>query len=123
MLDGTVKVGDFGISKVLDTFDGSKITNDGGTDYYLAPEAFLKQQVVIESDIFALGCIMHEMASGKKTFKSQITEKNQRNKVKQRVLNYLPKRLPKNYSRELRCTILDMVNKNLSTRPSAGRLL
>ena len=65
--DGRIKIGDFGGGKILADFDdGSEARrgNETGTRPYLPPEAFKKEYISFESDIWAVGCILHELASG-----------------------------------------------------------
>ena len=62
--DGQVKIGDFGISRVLATSDGNTIKGDGGTLYYMPPEFFNKEVARFAGDIWAVGCIFHEIITG-----------------------------------------------------------
>ena len=82
--DGAVKMGDFSISKVnLNT----SVTIDVETEIYRPPE----QQ---DCDIWALGLIMHEIVTRKKTFRSEDITQNTITDVKDRISNYFPVRLP-----------------------------
>lgn len=57
---GRVRLGDFGIAKVLDStkdFANTLI----GTPYFMSPELFKNKPYSYESDIWALGCILYEM--------------------------------------------------------------
>ncbi|MGI5163397.1 protein kinase domain-containing protein [Spirillospora sp. CA-253888] len=65
--DGTVKLLDFGITAVLDG-DGTRITEAGllvGTMPYMAPEQIKGAQVSPRTDLYALGCVLHELLSGR----------------------------------------------------------
>jgi eukaryotic-like serine/threonine-protein kinase len=74
--DGQVKILDFGLAKRqrLDNSVRSNIdteTQPGmvvGTIGYMAPEQVSGAQADARSDIFALGCILYEMLSGKRAF-------------------------------------------------------
>jgi len=69
MADGnTVKVGDFGISKVLDAASGSSQVTaaeaDGGrvgTKRYMAPEILNRKDYSNKADIWSLGCVLFEL--------------------------------------------------------------
>ena len=65
--DGVVKVMDFGIAHV----DYSTLTQDGavlGTPSYMSPEQISGDKVDGQSDIFSLGVIVYEMATGQRPF-------------------------------------------------------
>ncbi|GLG93935.1 Serine/threonine-protein kinase PLK4, partial [Gryllus bimaculatus] len=64
--DGTVKVGDFGISKMMSTRGQANTVL--GTPYYISPEMCEGKQYDQKSDIWALGCILYEMICLQKTF-------------------------------------------------------
>ena len=114
---GQVKVGDFGICKVL---DGSSVKgNQAGTSIYMPPEAFERNDVSFESDIWAIGCIMHEIASGKYTFGNSNAKSEAKEVIKNRVCSKWPRRLSQNHSRPLRYVIYRMLLKDKSSRLSA----
>jgi len=64
---GQVKIGDFGIAQILDTADGQTKKGDGGTKFYIPPEYF-SGKASCAGDIWAVGCILHEIICGKRTF-------------------------------------------------------
>lgn len=69
--DGCVKVLDFGLAVGMDLIDFSKITNTGqviGTPSYMAPEQILAGLSGPASDLYALGCTLHEMLCGEPVF-------------------------------------------------------
>ena len=81
---GLVKILDFGLARRLRPedagFDPSKpilagdapvvatYTARGGTIRYMAPEQFVTGQSSVQSDVWALGVILHELASGRHPF-------------------------------------------------------
>jgi eukaryotic-like serine/threonine-protein kinase len=70
MNDGTIKLLDFGISKASYT---PKLTQQGfvvGTTEYMAPEQF-RNEVSLKSDVWALGVLLYEMATGYPPFEDQ----------------------------------------------------
>jgi NIMA (never in mitosis gene a)-related kinase len=65
--NGTLKLGDFGISKVLqNTMD--KAATMVGTPYYMSPEMYENKPYTHKSDIWALGCILYELCTLKRAF-------------------------------------------------------
>ena len=70
--DGAVKVLDFGLAKAIDSeqasVDGSR---DGillGTAAYMSPEQARGKEVDKRTDIWAFGCVLYEMLTGRATF-------------------------------------------------------
>lgn len=81
--DGVVKILDFGLAKVsqpeptadlLEASTEASPTSPGtvlGTPGYLAPEQARGQGVDHRADIFALGCVLYEMLSGRRAFRGE----------------------------------------------------
>lgn len=68
--DGTVKVLDFGIAAILRT-DVTKLTATGspiGTYQYMAPEQVRGGRITPQTDLYALGCVLHELLCGRLLF-------------------------------------------------------
>ena len=60
-----MKLGDFGVSRVLSA-TAELAKTFVGTPYYLAPEIWKERKYSKESDIWALGVILYEMICFKK---------------------------------------------------------
>jgi serine/threonine protein kinase len=63
--DGQVKVTDFGIAKAL---SGTRLSATGswiGTLPYMAPEHWLGEPAAFGNDIWAVGCVLYELLSGR----------------------------------------------------------
>ena len=65
--NGTIKIGDFGIAKILEgTCDAANTIV--GTPYYLSPEVCENKPYNYKSDIWALGCVLYELCALKVHF-------------------------------------------------------
>ncbi|XP_053663581.1 serine/threonine-protein kinase Nek8 [Anopheles marshallii] len=113
---GTVKVGDFGISKIMNTNVHAQTVL--GTPYYFSPEMCEGKEYNEKSDVWALGCILGEMCCLKKAF----TATNLSELVgKIMKAEYVP--LPSNYSESLGHVLGLMFKIDPIARPSASELL
>ena len=64
-----VKLGDFGIARVLDhTFEQAKTVV--GTPYYMSPEVCQNKAYDTNSDVWALGCVLYELCTLSHAFES-----------------------------------------------------
>ncbi|GAA1962232.1 serine/threonine-protein kinase [Kitasatospora viridis] len=71
LTDGRVKVCDFGIAGFIRA--DSELTRDGanpGTPAYMAPEQCLGQRVDGRADLYALGCVLYTLLTGRPPFAS-----------------------------------------------------
>ena len=67
LADGTVKVADFGIARGI--AKGNTLRKEAlGSVHYISPEQAKGQHVDARSDIYSLGIVMYEMATGKRPF-------------------------------------------------------
>ena len=67
-----VKVTDFGIARVIDSVDNLTATGSLlGTPSYMSPEQARGTALDGRSDLFAVGCIIYEMAVGQKAFRGE----------------------------------------------------
>ncbi|WP_423832756.1 protein kinase domain-containing protein [Streptomyces manipurensis] len=72
LTDGTVKICDFGIARLAhDIGFTAKLTGGGmamGTPHYMSPEQIAGGEVDHRSDLYSLGCVLYEIATGAPPF-------------------------------------------------------
>ena len=112
-----VKLGDFGIAKIMDgTTEYAKTCI--GTPYYLSPEVWENKPYSNKSDIWALGCVLYEMATLKHAFETGC--------LKNLMLKILKGSYPpisNRYSGEMRQLIDALLRKIPEDRPSLNTVL
>ncbi len=68
MADGTVKLTDFGIARILTEPSVTAAGQVFGTPSYMSPEQIAGRPVDHRSDLFSLGVMLYEMVAGQKPF-------------------------------------------------------
>ncbi len=110
-LDGTPKLSDFGLAKLLDTVDGYTQTHDViGTAAYMSPEQAQgdTREVTPATDVYSLGAVLYETLTGAPPFQGS----------RRRVLEALvgepptaPRRVRREVSKELEAICLKCLEK------------
>lgn len=114
--DGTVKIGDFGISKELPTLSSLAKTSCG-TPYFMPPEVCKGEPYGEKIDIWAIGCILYELVFLKKPFESKTLSG-----VFDKIIN---KPLESSYEEvdsDIKILLMAMLDKDPSRRPSIWEL-
>jgi len=115
--EGDVKLGDFGLSKMLAP-EQHLANTYVGTPYYMSPEIVSDLSYTHKSDIWSLGCIIYELCQLSPPFNAK-THWSLIDKIKSG--QYQP--IPKQYSQELR-TVIDMcLRVDPRKRPDTAELL
>eukprot|EP00930_Biecheleria_cincta_P021330 TRINITY_DN15838_c1_g2_i1.p1 TRINITY_DN15838_c1_g2~~TRINITY_DN15838_c1_g2_i1.p1 ORF type:complete len:561 (-),score=80.13 TRINITY_DN15838_c1_g2_i1:33-1676(-) len=114
---GSVKMGDFGIAKVLSCTMACARTQIG-TPYYLSPEVCQEKPYAWPSDIWAMGCILYELCAAKVPFDAS----NISGLVQKIIRGPMPTP-PAKYSEFTRGLISEMMNRNPGKRPSTDDIL
>lgn len=112
----TVKLGDFGLSKLLSAHDFA--STYVGTPFYMSPEICSSERYSGKSDIWSLGCIMYELCTLEPPFNArshlELIQKIRLGKVKP---------LPSRYSKELGMIIATCLRVNPDERPDTAQML
>lgn len=112
-----VKLGDFGLARVLhNTNDFAK--THVGTPLYMAPEQVLEDKYNEQSDVWALGCLVYEMAALHPPFRAS----NQL-ALAVRIRQGKYPSLPSHYSSDLRKAVKLMLRVQQAQRPTVNELL
>ncbi|CAF0986889.1 unnamed protein product [Rotaria sp. Silwood1] len=112
-----IKIGDFGISRILvGTMDVA--TTFTGTPYYMSPEVLKHDGYESKSDIWSVGCLLYEMCTWEHAFGG----KGLMNVIYKVVEGKAPE-LPTTYSKELNDVLKKMLIKDPKKRPTATDLL
>merc|ERR1719183_418533 len=107
-----VKLGDFGISRVLEgTSDAAMSTV--GTPYYMSPEVCRNDPYNWKSDVWALGCVLFELCALKRAFESSSLAG-----LIYRIVNDRHDPIPDLYSKSLSDLISQLLAKSTQSRPS-----
>ena len=112
-----VKLGDFGLSKELESSSRYAETNVG-TPYYMSPEQINEEKYNNKSDIWSLGCIIYETCALKPPFQAE-NYLTLAMKIKDGKIT----RIPKQYSDDLQNIIRSMLNIDPDKRPSVQELI
>lgn len=112
-----VKLGDFGISRVLEGSIEAAMTVVG-TPYYMSPEVCENKPYAFKSDVWSLGCVLYELCMLKHAFSAD----NLLGLVYKIVSDkYEP--IPGMYSSALNVLIQRMLEKDATKRPCVRDLL
>ncbi len=121
--DGTPKVADFGLAKLLE--GGEPLTPTGdvvGTPSYMAPEqAGGPARVGPAADVYALGAILYEMLTGRPPFRAETAQETLRQVVSEEPVP--PGRLRPRLSRDLETICLKCLEKAPAKRYASAEAL
>ncbi len=77
--EGTVKLVDFGIAKLLDDAEDPAMTRTGArvmTPAYASPEQIRGEPATTAADIYALGALLYELITGRRPFGSDLSPRD-----------------------------------------------
>uniref|UniRef100_F6XNP5 Serine/threonine-protein kinase Nek8 n=1 Tax=Ornithorhynchus anatinus TaxID=9258 RepID=F6XNP5_ORNAN len=111
-----VKIGDFGISKILSS--KSKAYTVVGTPCYISPELCEGKPYNQKSDIWALGCVLYELASLKRAFEAANLPA-----LVLKIMSGTFAPVSDRYSVELRQLVLSLLRLDPSQRPQLSEIM
>ena len=120
--DGFVKVADFGIVRFLDDAT-TTLTSAGqivGTSHFLSPERVLGKPAEPASDVYALGCVLYQLLTGRPPFVSESAASVMFQHVQREPTP--PTELRAGLPSGLEALTLWMLTKNPGQRPTAGEI-
>lgn len=115
--NGDIKIGDFGVCRLLSKSDELASTSIG-TPYYIAPEVCRGELYDYKADVWSLGCIIYELCSLKRPFEGDSIAN-----VLNNILNSAPEPLPSDYSETLASSVSKMLSKNPTFRPTISEVI
>ncbi|XP_004706975.1 serine/threonine-protein kinase Nek8 [Echinops telfairi] len=111
-----VKIGDFGISKILSS--KSKAYTVVGTPCYISPELCEGKPYNQKSDIWALGCVLYELASLKRAFEAANLPA-----LVLKIMSGTFAPISDRYSPELRQLVLSLLSLEPARRPPLSHIM
>nr|CAB3264285.1 serine/threonine-protein kinase Nek11-like [Phallusia mammillata] len=115
--DNEIKVGDFGISRIL-LGASDKASTFVGTPYYMSPEVLKHEQYDEKCDIWSLGCVLYEICCLEHAFEGTTLMS-----VMMKIVSDHTPQLNKSYSRALNNILSRMLDRNPENRHTAAAIL
>jgi len=115
--EGCLKIGDFGISKILRP--GSMYAMDQiGSPYYVSPEMWRKQPYDTKSDLWAIGCFLFELIALHPPFQAANMEE-----LSKKIMRGVSEPLPTSTSPDLQRLVRRLLTLEPKARPDIDELL
>lgn len=112
----TIKLGDFGTSRILEsTLDVAATCV--GTPYYMSPELCLNESYSWKSDVWSLGCVLYQLCTLHHPFESSSLVT-----LALKIVNGDYDPIPTHYSQELSGLVRHLLTKSAELRPSIDEL-
>ena len=113
----TVKIGDFGIAKILNSTSSYAHTFIG-TPYYISPELCKDQPYNDKSDVWSLGCVLYELCTLNHPF-----EGGTQVEIYEKIMTQKFKAIGSEYSNELKRMVDLLLEKDERKRPKMKDIL
>jgi serine/threonine-protein kinase len=107
------QLSDFGLAKIISEASTNVTAGGGvvGTPHYIAPEVWEGEGTTLQSDIYALGCILYEMVTGEKLFRGASPPAVM-------MAHFSPLALPDTWPEGIPAGINEVLKAALARRPS-----
>ncbi|KAI0212520.1 Serine/threonine-protein kinase Nek11 [Lamellibrachia satsuma] len=112
-----IKIGDFGISRIL-MGSTDMASTFVGTPYYMSPEVLKHEGYNSKSDVWSVGCLLYELVALQHAFEGE----SLMGVMYKIVQSDLPK-WPSGYSKHLKAVFVRVLERDPATRPSASEAL
>lgn len=114
-----LKLGDFGITKVIANIAKTNVESSGGIPYYMSPEvAEKRERYGPKSDVWACGCVLYELLTLRHVFDGEDLVSLAAGITLQSYED-----IPDHYSDEIYELLCEMLEKETGKRPTASQLL
>ncbi|XP_072166539.1 serine/threonine-protein kinase Nek9-like [Diadema setosum] len=114
---GLVKLGDFGISKVMGS-NTEMAETIVGTPFYMSPELVKGQQYNAKNDIWAVGCVLYELLTLRRVF-----EASNQLKVVWGIVQKDIGEIDEKYSADMYSLVSELLSKDPEKRPTAAEIM
>lgn len=115
--DNTIKLGDFGIARVL-TNTREKAKTMVGTPYYLSPEIIENKPYDFSSDIWSLGVVLYELCALKPPFLAESLKY-----LALKIVKGTFPAIPAAFSKEIRSLVESLLRTERNKRPTINEIL
>ena len=115
--DNTIKLGDFGIARILSN-TREKAKTMVGTPYYLSPEIIENKPYTFSSDMWSLGVVLYELCTLKPPFNAENLKY-----LALKIVKGIYNPIPAQYSKDLRKLIEVLLKKDVNSRPTVNEIL
>ena len=115
--ENNVKLGDFGLSRMLSKEMNFAYSNVG-TPYYMSPEQIDEKEYNEKSDIWSLGCFLYELCALHPPF-----EAHNHLTLALKIKSGKVEKIPENYSENLKKIISNLMNLNPDKRPNITQII